>query len=809
MRILESWLKEYIRFSIPPLDLAERLTMLGLEFERVEFLGEKYKGFVVGHVLEVQKHPHADRLTVCLVDVGKENLQIVCGAPNVAAGQKVAVGLVGAIVPKNQHGEGAEPFVLRPVKLRGVESSGMICSEFELDLGPDAEGIMVLDTGARVGQSLARHLGVEDVGYDVEITPNRPDWLSHIGVAREVGVLVKRLPSLPSVRLKEGSTPVRKFLSVEVRDKKNCLRFAARMIRGVTIGTSPAWLQNRLRNAGLRPRNNVVDITNYVMLECGQPMHAFDYAQLKEGQIIVRQASPGAVFTTLDGKSHTLPDGAVMVCDAEREVSVAGVMGGANSEISDTTVDIVLESANWNPSSIRRTAKALGINSDASQRFERGADPNIVRYALDRAARLVLDLAGGVLLKGVIDVYPKKVRERNIVLRPDRVNAVLGTDLTRQQIISYLGLLDIRPVNRKSDSISFKVQTYRVDVTAEIDLIEEVARVHGYDNIPEKTTALIDFSQPLKSTDVADWLRMVLVGQGFQEAITNPMQDEQRSSLAGVMAVRILNPQNLDMSMLRTSLVPGLLDATARNQNHGNPDMRLFEIGHVFTVDRSEKPKLVNGFLEEGRFCLLLAGGVGARQWGLPMRSVDFFDIKGEVEDLLSKIVLDKKRLIPYPTSNGLTKHTLAIEIHGTYAGYLGQVREEVLAKAGVEGDVFIAECDLAPLAEVSRRKYSALPRFPKVQRDVAFVLDRGVSAESVEQAIRTAGGELLQAVKLFDVYEGEGLPAGKRSLAFSLELMSHQKTLTDAEIETAVGQIVRTVERMFGAMLRGVRNPG
>lgn len=807
MRILESWLKDYIKFNIPPMELAEKLTMLGLEFESVEVLGDKYRGFVVGKVLEVQKHPQADRLTVCRVEVGKETLQIVCGAPNVAAGQKVPVGLVGATIPQNQHDPAGEPFVLKNVKIRGVESSGMICSEYELGLGTDAAGILVLDPAAKAGQPLARHLGVEDVAYDVEITPNRPDWLSHIGVAREVGVLVKRLPKLPDVRLKESSTPARKFLSVAIKDRKNCPRFAARMIRGVRIGPSPAWLTNRLRNAGLRPRNTVVDITNYVMLECGQPMHAFDYGRLKGGKIIIRQAGPGTAFTTLDGKSHTLPDGAVMVCDAEREVSIAGVMGGENSEISDTTVDVVLESANWNPSSIRKTAKSLGISSDASQRFERGADPNIVPYALDRAAQLVVELAGGTLLKGMIDVYPKKIKERMIALRPERVNAVLGTDLTKQEITQYLKLLDMHPVKRDARAVVYTVPTYRVDITAEIDLIEEVARVHGYDNIPEKTSARIDFSQPITATDSADRLRTVLVGQGFQEVITNPMQDEHRSSLPGVEPVRILNPQNIEMSTLRTSLIPGLLDVAARNQNHGNPDLRLFEIGHVFRKDSSDKPKQVNGFLEEARVCMLLAGNAVPRQWGLQARTVDFFDMKGEVDGLLAKIVLDKKRLIPYSTSNGLTKHTLAVEIHGTYAGYLGQVKEEVLAKVGVEGDVYAAEFDLASLARVPLRKYTALPRFPKVQRDVALILDRGVSAESVEQAIRTAGGELLHVVTLFDVYEGEGLPAGKRSLAFSLELMSHQKTLTEAEIEVAVGQIVRTVEQTFGATLRRVRN--
>jgi len=806
MRILQSWLHDYISFSLPPEELAEKLTMLGLEFESVERLGDKYRGFVVGKVLSCAPHPNAEKLTVCLVDVGRQTLQIVCGAPNVAAGQKVAVGLPGASVPKNQHDPSGPPFVLSRVKIRGVESAGMICSEFELDLGKDAAGIVVLDPRAKTGQSLSTHLGFDDVAYDVEITPNRPDWLSHIGIAREIGILVKRKSRLPRVRLKESGVPISRFLSVRVEDKTNCPRFAARMIRGVRIGPSPAWMQERLRNAGLRPRNNVVDITNYVMLECGHPLHAFDYALLRGRAIVVRQAAAGLRFTTLDGKEHALPDGTVMVCDADREVSIAGVMGGANSEINDATVDVVLEAAYWNPSSIRRTAKALGISTDASQRFERGADPHAVHYALERSASLVLELAGGTLLKGKIDVYPKKIRERVVSLRPARVNAVLGTTLKPDRVAAYLRLLEIRPVRGKGGTLRCTVPSYRVDVQREIDLIEEVARVYGYDRIEPKTSAFVDFDQPFPRTRAADGVRNALVGAGFTEAITISMQDEGRARSDGKQPVRILNPLGQEMAFLRTSLVPGLLDVVQRNQSYGNFDLRFFEIGHVFREDPEAPGRLIGDYAEEERVAIILAGNVAPRHWSQPPRKTDLFDLKGAVADHVEKITLDKCRFISYSTSDGLTDNTLAIEIHGSYAGYLGQVKQSFVTRAGIEGEIFVAEVSLASLKPGGEKKYEQLPRFPRVRRDISTFVDVSVSVGSLERAIVKAAGELLVGVELFDVYVGEKAPPGKKSLAFTLELMSRQKTLTDAEIDATVREVVGALEQEFGALLRSVQ---
>jgi phenylalanyl-tRNA synthetase beta chain len=805
MRIVESWLKQYTSFRIPPEKLAEQLTMLGLEFESIERPGDRYKGFVVGEVLDVQKHPKADRLTVCAVRTGAETLQIVCGARNVAAGQKVPVGLPGAVVPRNQHDPEGRPFTLSVVAVRGVESHGMICSPFELDLGADADGILVLEPKARVGQPLATHLGLDDVIYDIEITPNRPDWLSHIGIAREIGVLTGKPPKLPRVSLKERGPSIRKSLSIVVSDKLNCVRFAARMVKGVKIGPSPIWLQERLTKAGLRPRNNVVDVTNFVMLEYGHPMHAFDYALLTGGKIVVRQAGKAKRFTTLDGKEHELPVDTEMVCDAKREVSIAGVMGGANSEISDATVDVVLESACWNPSSIRRTAKKLGISSDASQRFERGADPNVVLAALNRAAELVVRLAGGELQKGAIDVYPHPVRERRIALRPDRANAVLGTRLSPAHMEKYLRPLGIRCVARTKNRLTMLAPTFRVDLEREIDLIEEIARVHGYDNIEEKTTATIDFVHPFSQTDPTERVRQKLIGQGFHEVITNSMQDERRARVGSEAPVRILNPQNQEMQFLRSSLLPGMLDVIARNGNFGSTDLRLFEIGHVFSKGGVTGTTLVEDFVEEARLALALTGLSAPRHWKGGARMSDLFDLKGEVGDLLRGLGLDKWRLISYSTARGLTESTLAVEIQDTYAGYLGRVRDEEASHFGIEQETFVAELSLAPLTVHRRPVFTALPKFMKVRRDVAFILSAETEAERVEQVIRQAAGDLVQSVSVFDVYEGEKVTPGKKSVAFSLELLPATRTLTDAEIDEVINRVVTAVEAQCQATLRRV----
>jgi len=804
MRILHSWIQQYIEFTIPPEDLGDRLGMLGLEIVGMERLGEKYTGFVVGLVMEKRKHANADKLSVCSVNTGKEVLQVVCGAPNVESGQKVAVGLIGATVPRDQHDPLGVPFILSQVKIRGVDSFGMICSEYELDLGKDAEGILVLGNEAKVGQPLAKYLGLDDVVYEVEITPNRPDWLSHIGVAREIGVLIGKPATLPRARVKESKTPAKDHLSVIVKDRKNCSRFTARVIQGVTIAPSPQWLQNTLRNAGFRPRNNVVDVTNYVMLECGQPLHAFDYARLNGKRIVVRQAEPGRRFKTLDGKEHTLPEGAVMVCDAEREISIAGIMGGANSEIGDATTDIVLEAAYWNPSNIRKTAKALGISTDASQRFERGADPEASTYAINRAASLILETAGGNLLKGMVTARSGKVVPRVVALRTSRVNEILGTSIEQAEIVHLLSTLGFIPVRKGKEIIQFRVPSYRVDVDREIDLIEEVARAYGYNKIDEKTTASVNFLQQLPQQEETEGVRQALVALGFQEAISSSLQDFRTARLTGETPIELLNAGSLEMSTLRTSLLPGLLQAVARSSNFGNSSVRLFEIGHVYSVDESARPKTVENFLEVNRVGLVLTGRASPRHWSEKPRLADHFDIKGEIQDLFAKIALDKSRFIYYSTSNSLAENSVAVEINGSYAGWFGEAKSNVLTMFGIDQPVFFADLDLGALtSSKERRNLSSLPRFPRVWRDVAFIVDVNVPSERLEDAIRSAPGRFLQSVELFDVYQGERLPGGKKSLAYTLELMSLEKTLTESEIEAEVRVIVRCAEQNVGALLR------
>jgi phenylalanyl-tRNA synthetase beta chain len=816
MKLSHNWLRHYIECNLPPEELSEKLTMLGVEVEGFERLGEKYDGFVVGKVLHVEKHPNADKLSVCKVKVGREELQIVCGAPNVAAGQKVAVGLVGAVVPKNQHDPDGKPFTLSHVKLRGVDSFGMICSECELDVGSDKDGILVLDAKATVGQSLSSYLGLEDIVYDIGITPNRPDLLSHFGVAREIGLLTGKIPALPKVKLKESKTPISRYFSVKVEDKINCQRFAVRMIRGVKIQPSPEWMQRALRSVGLRPRNNVVDVTNYVMLECGQPMHAFDLANLHESRIIVRQAGAVQKFVTLDGKEHELPPDAVMVCDAERFVSIAGIMGGQNSEISNATTDVVLESAYWNPSSIRRTAKTLGIHSDASYRFERGADPNASAYALDRAAQLVCELAGGELLKGKIDVYPKRITEKVISFRTRRCNDVLGTSLSSNDVKEVLKKLSITNVAHPSsrslkkrrggtsvlnESLHFKVPTYRVDIEREIDLIEEVARVHGYNSIESKTVVALDFDHPFGTEVLADRIRNLLVGFGFQECLTLSIQDEEMAKLTAEKPVVLRNPLGKEMSTMRSSLIPGLLRSAVLNQNQHNTDLRLFEIGHVF--EHRDAPQLVGTIGEEARVCIFMSGQSQPRHWNAGARLINLFDLKGEVADLLDACGLDSWRYIYYSTSETLADNPIFVDINGARAGFLGRLKEEVCRRFGFEQEAFVAELKLPLLESHKKIKFKSLPRYPKVLRDVAFTLDREIAAESVEKCIRESGASLLKDVELFDVYEGENLPAGKKSLAFTLELMSRERTLTEEEIESEVRRVVEVVQSKFHAELR------
>jgi len=806
MKVSHNWLKKYIDFDLTPDDLAAKLTMLGLEVEGIEHLGKKYKGFVVGEVLECNRHPNADKLSVCRVDVGTEQLQIICGAPNIATGQKVPVGLVGATVPHDQHDPQGKAFVLTKVRIRGVESSGMICSEYELGLGSDKEGIMVLDSNAQIGMSLDEYLGLNDVVYEVSITPNRPDCLSHIGIAREVGVIVGKSICKPEMSLRESAEQVSKHASVEILDAENCLRYTARVIRNVRIKPSPQWMQNALKAVGLRPINNVVDITNYVLMETGHPLHAFDYDKLAGHRIIVRCAQEGELFITLDGKKHTLRSDTLLICDAERGVAIAGVMGGLDTEITDTTRNVLLESAYFNPRSIRRTSKYLGLSTDSAYRFERGADVNGTIYALNRAAQLMEELADGEVLQGIIDVYPKKIEERKVSLRTSRVNSVLGTTFDKDEIIKMLSLLEIKLVHEEKDLLDFLIPTFRPDLEREIDLIEEIARVYGYNNIEDKMKTTITMATTAHARDFRDEIRERFVGSGFTEVVTNSMQDKQTATLFSDKVVEVLNPISKDMTCLRASLIPGILGVIRYNKHHGSENLKIFEIGNVFSISTDpQKKKLVDNVLEEERLIFGMTGTADPQSWDIEERQFDFYDLKGEVEAFFSKISLDNYKFIYYDTGETLNDYHLGIEINGTYVGSLQRVNSDILQEFDIEGDVFLCELNLGILVEKIRkeRRYEVLPRFPSVRRDLAFVVDYHIRIGEIEEEIRKSSSELLRQIRLFDIYVGDQISAGKKSIAFSLEFMSREKTLTEKEVDEVVQRIVANIGNKYHAVLR------
>jgi len=808
VKVSHKWLKNYIELEAEPEEVKEKLTMLGLEVESVEYLGEKFKNFYVGEVLEVNKHPNADRLTVCKVSIGKDTLQIICGAPNVSSGQKVPVALVGAIIPRNQHDPEGKPFVLTRARIRGVESFGMICSEYELGLGDDKEGIMVLEPNAKVGQPLAEYFGLDDFVYDISITPNRPDCLSHIGIARELAVAFGLKLKKPEIKVVESDKKVTDYASVEIIDPLNCPRYTARVVLNVKVEPSPKWLQNYLQSVGLRPINNIVDITNFVLYEIGHPLHAFDYDKLAGHKIIVKCAEDGEVFITLDGKARTLRKDTLMICDAQKPVAIAGVMGGANSQITEETRNVLIESAYFNPISIRRTSKYLGLSTDASYRFERGADPEAVIWALNRAAQLMAEIAGGEVLRGIIDVYPVKIEPKVVSLRFSRLNSIIGLEIPRDEVIKILEGLEFEVLNLDEKGLTVKVPTFRPDVEREIDLIEEVARVYGYDKIPDKMQSIVHFSAEKIKIDFHNLVRGRLIGAGFKEVVTNSMLDQDKAGLFGENFVKVLNPLSKEMSALRTSLIPSALEVVKHNFGYGIKNLKFFEIGKVFRVsfDEDEKPKFVDNYIEEERLLILMTGLAEPISYDVKERNFDIYDLKGEVEKLFRALFLENYQFIYYSNNSEIAEFEIGIEIAGKYAGKLFKASDDLLKKFDIEADIYIAEIDFELIckhSKIEERQYAEFPRFPSVYRDLAFVIDEAVPVGEVEKAIREKAGEILKSIRLFDIYRGERIGEGKKSVAFSLEILSKEKTLTDEEVNELIKKVVNYVEQKLGAKLR------
>jgi phenylalanyl-tRNA synthetase beta chain len=841
MIISQRWLQEFTEIPCSPTELDQILTMLGLEVESITNHAEQLRGFVVGEVLTREKHPNADKLSVCTVKISPHQVNtIVCGAANVAAGQKVPVATEGAIVPNGG-------FTIARRKIRGIESNGMICNQEELGLADSSDGIWVLPADAPVGTSLAEYLDMNDVLYDISITPNRADCLSHLGIAREIAAYFNQPLHLPAIVLSEDTTATAEHITVRIDDADVCWRFAARVVRGVKIQPSPDWLKNRIIACGLRPINNVVDVTNYVMLECGKPIHAFDLDRVAHRQLIVRRATDGEHFVTLDGKERILDSSMTVVADGERSSALGGIMGGQISEINDDTVNVCIESAIWLPSSIRRTAKKLGITSDAAYRFERGVDIETVVYAADRAAQLIAQVAGGTVASQPIDLYPTPQPRKQATVRYSRASMLIGKEIPPAEQRSLLERLGCSMVSTDEHSMTVAIPSFRVDVATETDLIEEIARLYGYDNIPPDMTSRINLSgahtppvlAPLAfKAPVSEFLR----ANGFHEVMTQTMIDPKSAALFTKAPVRIANPLGEELSCMRPSLVPSMLKVIERNLRFGQRNLRLFELGTVFSAvpaqTRNSVQTFVSGFQERQHLIVALTGAwtnheSGAKHWSGEERLVDVYDIKGTLEGLVRVLRLDNARLLPLKAiqqaeqdSSG-SKTTLellpdrgvfsthAVEIVFPFSasmpiviGYAGEISKTTRKAFDIEVPVLLCVLDFSAIARLNttERRYKSVSAYPIVSRDIAFVVDASVEAEAIRQAILRAMGRYGRSVEIFDVFvgaEGRSVGAGKKSLAFALQYNADDKTLAESDVEESFASIVKAVTAEFDASLR------
>ena len=815
MRVSTEWLSQYISLEgVKAEELAARITSAGIEIDVIENRNQGIENVVVGYVKSKEKHPDADKLNVCIVDAGQEeDLQIVCGAKNVDAGQKVPVALVGAQLPGN--------FKIKKAKLRGVLSQGMICSAKELGMNDKLlpkelqEGILVLPESTEIGTPIVNVLGLDDQVLELDLTPNRADCLSMLGAAYEVSAILGREVSLPEPEkeLVEISEPASGHISVSIEAGDACSHYAGRYITGVRIEASPLWLQNRLMAAGVRPINNIVDITNYVMLEYGQPLHAFNADQLEGGSIHVRYAREGETMVTLDGQERRLEPHMLLITSGDKPVALAGVMGGLDSEVTDATVNIFLESAKFDGGTVRKTSRQLGLRSEASSRFEKEVDPARVIPALNRAAALIAQYAGGFVHQGIVEAGEPADKPKVIALSLEKLNRYLGTDLSLLEVKTLFGRLHFSCGDAGAGLIEVEVPTRRGDIVLDVDLIEEIARLYGYDNI--EATAIDGPTTPgalTKPQAVRRELRRLLTHGGWQEVLgysfIHPDQAETFTALAdGSKAAKLAMPMSEDRAVLRTSLIPQLLDIAVYNANRKQPDLALFEIGNLF---HTEEDVLTKQPLERPALGLLLSGRSGSKQWNVQPAKVDFFDLKGALETVFEYLGIPGEEVIyeadqPKDFHPGRSASIYVMDrSNKVKLGTLGQLHPELQQAKDLE-DTYVAEILLQPLYDLadSRIVYRDLPRFPGMERDLAVVVDESVEAGDLLKAIREHAGELLQSVQIFDVFTGSKLGEGKKSVAFSLTFRHQERTLTDEEVAAATEKAVQALSQTFGAELR------
>lgn len=803
MKVSLNWLNEYVKLPMSPDEVANHITLAGLEVEEVVQIGSSLDGVVVGEVLTRIQHPNADRLSVCSVDIGAgEPVQIVCGAPNVAAGQKVLVATVGTTLPITL--PDGSPLVINASKIRGERSQGMICAEDELGLGTDHSGILVLNTDKPNGTPIGEVMKLDiDHMLEVAITPNRPDATCHLGIARDLSAVLNEHLEKPFGKDEPTFAPLPgSTIDISIEAPEKCHRYVGVLIRNVKVGPSPDWLKKRLTTIGLRPINAIVDATNFVMHELGQPLHAFDYDQIAGKRIIVRDFEQKTMFTTLDGQERAIPAGSLFICDGDKPVALAGIMGGLNSEISDATTTVLLESAYFAPTGIRKTSKSIALQSDSSYRFERGIDPNITAHAAKRCADLILKLSEGAEIVGGVDLHPVKTEPLTLPLRLSFVNRTLGTTLRFNQVVSILKGLEFDVRKEADETLMVTVPTFRPDISREIDLVEEVARIFNYNEIPNPGKIQFSRPYPLPYRETAlKAIREAAVRLGFRETYGNSLLPEAQAELFAPAdaLIHALNPISRDTTTMRPVLAPGFLRAAAFNFNRGAKSVRFFEIGNIFL--KAEKGTYVPGVHEDTHLLLGMGGLSTEAHWSHPETKFRLIELKGAMANMFKMLGVSDQ------VTTDIQPDGITYAIGNQRLGSLRTPDERTVKMFDLNQSVAFAEVSLGVLIPAMERAfritYQPIPKYPSIEYDVAVVVAQSVPSGDLEALIRKQAGKTLRSVTVFDVYEGKNLPPASKSLGYRLVFRDDNRTLTLGDVDAIIRRVVTALETTYGAKLR------
>lgn len=821
MNISYNWLKDYLDFDLQPDEVAAALTSIGLEtggVEEVQTIKGGLEGLVIGEVLTCEEHPNSDHLHITTVNVGgAEPLQIVCGASNVAAGQKVVVAVNGTKLY-----DGDECFTIKRSKIRGVESNGMICAEDEIGIGTDHAGIIVLPADAVVGTPAKEYYNVKsDYVLEVDITPNRVDATSHFGVARDLAAYLKqngkpanlKRPSVDAFKI-DDEVPA---IEVVVENKEACLRYSGITIKNVTVKESPEWLQNRLKVIGLRPINNVVDITNYILHGVGQPLHSFDADKIKGNKVVVRSATEGAKFVTLDGVERTLTDRDLMICNVEEPMCIAGVFGGLDSGVTEQTKNVFLESATFHPTWIRKTARRFGLNTDASFRYERGLDPNQTVEVMKRAALLIQEVAGGTITGAIQDIYPVPVAPYRVELTYDKVNTLIGKVIPVETVKSILESLEMKIVSETAEGLVIDVPVYRIDVQRDVDVIEDILRIYGYNNVEfsDNVKSNLSYQTPTdRSYKLQNLISEQLCGCGFNEILNNSLTRsayyDNLSTYPVSHCVMLMNPLSADLNCMRQTLLFGGLESVEHNAKRKNGNIRFFEFGNCYdyNIDHKKEDETLAEFSEDYRLGLWVSGSRVDNNWAHPNEKSSVYELKAYVENILVRLGVNLQKVIFGNLANDIYSAGLSITTSsGRQLGTMGIVSPKICKELDIETDVYYAELSWTLLMkEIKKSKvtFSEISKFPAVKRDLALLLEKNVQFAEIEKIATESERKLLKDVALFDVYEGKNLPAGKKSYAVSFYLQDEGKTLNDKQIDAIMKKIQTNLEQKLGAQLRG-----